>query len=169
MAEGVIIAKPGQSMGEAVRQNMQQEALAKQQLKMKEAVSLKIGNVLNALMVNLAVDEDHAVSIALEYVAGLALTTGTAKDKVVQGFDAIWDKQVAAQEAVRAEQRKMLLNIARQIMGEKQPLPKELLQQLQALKAEIPEEIQRWVDEHPAPEPLDANPALVVVPPAAEA
>ncbi len=142
----LTIVRPGQSIADAVKQDIQQTAQAKQILQIKQQVSGKIQPVLNALFQGFALDPDHAFSICLDYAAGIAIGTGKSKEDFYKGADKCWAAQVAQAESVKEEQGKMLLGIARQVMAQKKPIDVNILGQLQALGVAVPDDLQSYID-----------------------
>lgn len=158
MAE-LTVVKAGQTVADAVREGMQQTAQAKQLLELKKQLAVKIGAVVNVLMQNFAIDPDNACSTALSYAAGIAHGTGATKEGFISGAEKIWEAQVAQAEEVKEEQRKMVLTIVRSQMQAQQPVSAQLVAQMQTLGCVVPDDVQKYIEDHPAP--TDGQPADV--------
>jgi hypothetical protein len=156
MAEGLAIVKPGQSISDAVKQDIQSSAQAKQILEIKKQRAGQLTNVINALMQTFAVDPDNACSTALAYGAGLAHGSGTSKDDFLKSVEKIWALQVAHAEEVKEEQAKMLLNVCKNLMAQKKPINAQLFGQLQAAGVTVPEDLQAYIDAQSAPKAAEA-------------
>jgi hypothetical protein len=142
----LTIVKPGQSIAEAVKQDIQQTAQAKQLLEIKKQRTAQLSVVINSLMQTFAVDPDNAASTALAYSAALAYSGGTSKEDFIKSVEKIWSLQVTQAEEVKEEQAKMLLNVAKNLMAQKKPIAPHLLGQLQAVGAKIPDDLQEYID-----------------------
>lgn len=154
MSESVLtVVKPGQSIGDAVKQDIQQTAVAKQLVEVKKQVTGKLSAVINALMQSFAVDPDNAASTALAYAIGLSMGGGTSKEDFLKGVEKSWALHLAQQEEVREEQQKMLLNVVKNMMAQKRPIPPALVEQMKAIDCTIPPDVQQWIDTPPAPTP----------------
>ena len=163
----ISIAKPGQPVGEAVRESLQQSAQARQLVEAKKQITGKIGGILNAVMQNLALDQDHAVSAAIDYAAGLAMANGASKEDFYKGIEKVWAAQIVLAEEVKEQKAKMLLTVAKSMMTAGQPIPPQFVAQLNGLGVELPEDVQTYIAaKNPAAAPADVPPPA---PAAAEA
>lgn len=156
----LVVVKPGQSIGDAVKQDIQQSAQAKQLVEIKKQVTQKLSVVINALMQTFAVDPDNASATTLAYSIGLAQGGGTSKEDFQVSVDKLWTLQLAQLEEVKDEQRKMMITGAKNLMAAKRPIPVPFLAQMQAIGCKIPDEVQAYIDaqaEAPTPPPAEAT------------
>jgi hypothetical protein len=159
MSDSVLtVVRPGQSISDAVKQDLQQTAQAKQIVEMKKQGTAKLSLVINSLMQTFALDPDHACSTALAYAVGMAQGTATSKEDFLKSVEKIWTLQLAQQEEVKEEQRKMLLNVAKQVMAQKKPINANLLGQMQAIGCVIPADIQEYIDAQVKPAEVAPGP-----------
>lgn len=157
MSDRIIPVPAGKSVADAMREIITDGAKKKMQAAneaaQREAIGARLVGVIQNLMQSFALSEDHAIEVTLAYGCALALATNTAKEKVLEGFEKIWAQQSEAHGKALEEQRNLLVGMAAAAMGQKQPIPPMLLQQLQASKAIIPPEIQAYIDAQQASAP----------------
>jgi hypothetical protein len=138
---------PGKSIGQAVKEAHQLEAAAKKQAAVKTDVGQRIGQVLNALFSSFGLgDPDFCLSVAWEAGIQIAIQCGVTKEKAIHGFERLWAAEVEKAEKMKDEQRKMLVNVARQIVSEKRPMPPELIANMTAMGCSIPTDVQAYYD-----------------------
>jgi hypothetical protein len=151
MGEKIIEVPAGKNVGQAMKEILQAEAQQKQQdafkAQQRMVMGTKAANIIQAAMQELAFDPDHAVEIAIGYAAALSLGADVTFDKFVEGAKKIWDNQEKAKDRLVKQQSAQLLAMARAAMAHKQPIAPPIIQQLQVMKVEIPEDIQKWIEE----------------------
>ena len=164
---GITVVRPGQSISDAVKQDIQTNAAAKQLVEMKRQFTPKFTNVLNALFQNLGIpDPDFAGSIAMSYATNLAIGTGTSKEDFFKGVEKAWAQEFANLEEVKDQQRKMILNLAKNQMLQRRPIPPQLVEQMKAMECKIPDDMQAYID---APQEKPAEAAAAPADPEAKA
>lgn len=148
----LTVVKPGQSISDAVKQDLQQSAAAKQLVEMKRQMTPKFCSTLNALFQNHGIpDPDFACSVSVSYAASLAIGTGTSKEDFFKGVEKAWAQEMAGHEEVKEQQGKMLLNVCKQLMAQQRPIDPRVITQLKAMAVTIPEDLQKYIEAPPAP------------------
>lgn len=159
MSSDLIVVKPGQSVGDAAREDLQQRAAAKQLVDIKKGLTPKFVNVLNALFQNLGIgDPDFAASVCVSYAAGIAIALGSSEEAFTEGAKKAWDNEKKEAEDVKEQQRKMNIITLKRLAAEKKPVPAPFLAHLKALGCTIPPDLQEYIDsQQPAGEAQEAS------------